>query len=153
MTWLEKTIQILRTYINDLDSVEYTDSRLTEIIIVSAYSMSFEVSFDVTYSIDIDLQTISPDPSQSFITLLAIKAAMLVYNGEAKASTKYGFTINDGPSSINATKMIDVIQKNLENMQRMYADARLRYIVNGSVGEVIMTPTTNVYYEDRRTNL
>lgn len=154
MTWLEITIQIVRTLINDLDSNEYSDNRITEIIFVSAYTMSFEICFEQTYVIDMDNHTISPEPSQDYITLVSLKAAMLIYNGEAKASSKYGFSIQDGPSTINANGMSKIFQDNLKNIKDMYEKAKLNYCMHDGAGvRVVLTPTTYYEQNSNRTNL
>lgn len=153
MTWLEKVVNIVRTLINDLDSVDYSDARIQQVVMVAAFTMTYEICFSQTYTIDMEAQTIEPEPNQDFITLLSLKTAMLIYNGESKAAAKNSFSIQDGPSTINTTGSAKSSQDNLKNIKAMYDDAKLRYCMNGSVGKVVMTPTTYDGNDCQRTNL
>ena len=76
---------IIRNLINDLDSSPlYSDARIIQLITVAGNYVIGEVNLDVTYSIDVVSQTISPDPSNpstrdtDFVGFLALKASCIL---------------------------------------------------------------------------
>jgi hypothetical protein len=82
MAWQDEAVPMLRIMINDFgETPSYSDSRLTDILIVAAYNIRREVTFTNTYSVSIATKSISPDPISNdddiFISLLVLKAACL----------------------------------------------------------------------------
>ena len=63
MAWSDIATTVLRTLINDPDSTSYTDARLKTVLISCSYLIAYEITFDTTYTTDVTLETITPDPS------------------------------------------------------------------------------------------
>ena len=63
MTWKNDVTKMVRVLINDLDETTYTDARIEEVAIVSAYSVYSSISFENTYTITLSTETIAPDPT------------------------------------------------------------------------------------------
>src|SRR5687768_8815738 len=82
MAWLDEAVPMLRILINDFsDEPTYSDSRLTDLLITSAYLVKREIHLVNSYTISISTKSISPDPISNdddlFISLLVLKAACL----------------------------------------------------------------------------
>lgn len=78
MAWQDITVSMLRVLINDLDDTPtYSDNRLIQVLMTSAYLLKQEITFSTTYTINILSQTITPDPSddKDFMSLLVMKSA------------------------------------------------------------------------------
>jgi len=83
MAWNKTMVTMLRVLINDTDSdnYSYTDKRLQQILVVSAHFVQQEVNLTTTYTINIDVPNISPDPTVSstldpaYTNLTVLKAA------------------------------------------------------------------------------
>lgn len=82
MAWEDEALPMLRILINDF-GVEptYSDPRLTDILVASAYIVRQEIDFPTEYAVSMSTKTISPDPvsegDDSFISFMVLKAACL----------------------------------------------------------------------------
>jgi len=83
--WQVEIPIIVRTLINDLSGTPtYSDSRITQLAVVSAQYVLNDVNLSTSYSVDIVQETISPDPSApgsrdtDFIGFIALKSACLL---------------------------------------------------------------------------
>jgi hypothetical protein len=105
MAWTTDLVLFVRTLIGDLDSTKYTDSRLQQIIAVSAYKVNEQADFDNDYSVDMSAKTISPDPvtntDSDFTVLTAYQAACMILGSEVKTEAANSIMLRDGPSSID----------------------------------------------------
>ena len=110
MAWQTEIVQMLRVVINDLDTPEtYSNSRLEQLISVSARFVVGEVDLDRTYTITIDAVTpvIDPDPTTLstadviFIDLITLKAACLMDTNTFRAQALVaGIKARCGPAVI-----------------------------------------------------
>lgn len=159
MGWYNEMVLILRHLINDLDSSSetYDDDRLEETLIVAAQLIMTQIDFDQTYTIDVDLHSISPDPTlagskdDDFINLTCIKAATIIIGGEAKVLAKQSFTVKDGPSSISVKGAYDATRDLLDKMNEDLALAIQQYKAGNSVvGKAILSPYTSSFVANRR---
>lgn len=112
--WQTELVRIIRHMINDLsDSPTYADSRLEELVLVSAQLVSQEVDLIQTYVIDVDQLTLSPDPTdrsnrdEAFINLICLKAACTLDMSEARSSSSQSISIRDGGSAIDLRGRVD----------------------------------------------
>lgn len=83
-TWQNTSLIMLRTMLNDAgcDDVKYTPQRLQELLITSAYFLPLEVNFNSIFVVDVEAQTISPDPmsvddGDEFVNFMVLKAACM----------------------------------------------------------------------------
>ena len=151
MSWQVELTVILRHLINDLGSTpSYTDSRLEEVLAVSAHLVLTDTTFDTEYSIDVDESTISPDPTTSspkdsnFITLVCLKAACLISYGEAKTYAISGMRITDGPSSIDMGSVAQSMMARQKDICDKYQAARKQYLIGNAKGvAAVIGPYTN----------
>ena len=63
-TWQNTSLIMLRTMLNDAGCGEtkYTNNRLENLLITAAYFLPIDINFNSTYIVDVEKNTISPDP-------------------------------------------------------------------------------------------
>jgi hypothetical protein len=150
MAWTTSLVTIVRHLINDLDSSAYvySNDRVKQSIVIAAQLCSFEVSFDKTYTINIDAVTITPDPfdetqDNGFINLIALRSALLIYSNEAKIASKLGIRITDGPSTIDVSGRLSSALRLLDSAAKSYEKAKVDYVVGNARGfQAVTTPYT-----------
>lgn len=141
---------MVRGLINDLvEPYNYTDERLTELISIGASLVIREVASS-QYVVDPDTNTITPTPSEPILSLIALKTACLITQGEYKEASKRAVSIKDGPSSIDTKEIANQLGKLSKAMCDSYDKAKLRYQAgDGSVGKAITGPYSNGQYYNR----
>ena len=109
-TWQNTGITILRTMLNDSGcNNTYTDKRLEELLITSAYFLPVLVNFATEYSINVETKVITPDPIDSddgseFINFMVLKAACIADEGAFRnAALLQGVTARLGPATIQTS--------------------------------------------------
>ena len=82
MAWADVMLPMVRILINDYDDAnyEYSDDRLIQTLVVSAQLVNQEIDFSTSYTINVPLVTISPDPTtgtvdDAFTNFVVLKAA------------------------------------------------------------------------------
>lgn len=138
-------IQITRGLINDLtaSSYVYTDTRLEELISISAYLVVNEVDFSTSYTINVDLQQITPSPSldMNFMALVGLRTACMVLQGDYITDSTKAISVKDGPSTIDMRARIDHKKIIAETACKKYENAKIRYVAGDrSVGVGIVGP-------------
>lgn len=124
-----------------------SDAVLTKLIITSAIIVKSELTFDINYIISITNETITPDPvDNAFIVLVAYKASILLLQTEIKSASGQSIKIVDGPSSIDLTSRTKEFSAFLSGLLSEYFNLKRDYILNGSNGFAVITPTT--YYRN-----
>lgn len=107
MSWQTEISTITRVWINDLsDTPTYSDSRLLQLILVAAKYVKLEVNLKYDYSIDLDLSTITPDPTsisdEDFVAFVALKSAcMLDHSTFRTKAANEGIRAALGPASLS----------------------------------------------------
>lgn len=154
-TWQDKMVMVLRGLIFDMTPpYTYTDTRLEEIIVISAALVIADVRFTNTYTIDTEAISITPDPSSNddFVALVCLKAACLIAQGEYRESARNAISVKDGPSTIDNTG----VAKHREGVARdacdRYSKAKKTYrIGDGTLGRTIVGPyNALIYNRDNR---
>lgn len=152
--WKVEMGTILRVLLGDLTApYQYSDTRLYQLLVVAAGQVqSANVSFPLTYSVNISQLSITPDPTDasantrndSFINLVTLKAACITNHGEARISAKQGISIRDGSSSIDLRGPLEGRLKLLEvSYCKAYDEAKLEYQtarIGTIAGAAILTP-------------
>lgn len=147
MSWQGQIIPVLRELINDTneDLYSYSDERLEKALIGSAYLITRQVSFANTYVTNPELLTISPDPSTdySFLSLVALRAAITVLSSEMKTQSLAAVRVVDGSSSIDMTTSLTGIKDLLKAAQAAFDQAKLAHqIGDGNYGKCIVGPAS-----------
>lgn len=144
--WETELVLILRHLIDDLDGDSYSDSRLTELLIVAAELVQSTVDFANVYVIDPDSLSISPDPTQEpkdsgFILLVCYKAQCILRRGEFKTASRGGMRVSDGQSMIDTTAGIGASKALMDNACAEYDRAKFEYLTTKRVtGRAIIGP-------------
>lgn len=148
MAWTTSLVLMVRYLVNDIDSASYTDARLKQSIVIAAQLSALEVTFDKTYTIDIDAITITPDPfaetqDSGFINIVALRSALLIFSNEAKLASTLGIRVMDGPSMIDITGRLSSALRLLDSAKAAYEKAKVDYVVGNARGfQAITTPFT-----------
>lgn len=145
-TWTASLVIFLRSLIGDLDGSKYTDSRLQQILVVSAYEINTVADFE-NYTINIADITISPDPmtqDPTFGLLMVYKAACTILGAELKVTTNV--SMKDGPSVIDTRGAGSNIAAMQKSVCQMYTDLLADYQLGGGTldpggpGQAILGP-------------
>lgn len=133
MAWDSDSLYILRVLLDDLDedAPRYSDDKLISLSVVAAYQLKQELDFDITYTINLSAETITPDPSsdEAFMNLMTLKAACSVNRGELLVAANRAIAVRDGKSSVDLRGVSDQKLKVIEKgWCAAYADARLDYL-------------------------
>lgn len=144
--WTITLTEQLRYYLNDADSVTYSDARLSKFIAFAALELVGRFGLTSNYSVNITTPSITPDPEDdpSFASLLVLKAAEIVLRNEIKQlAITAGYKVTDDRSSIdgaNALKaykdLLDMYSDNCDKAESAYA------MGNGGIGIAILSPYT-----------
>lgn len=151
MSWQNEMALLVRHLINDIATPQtYTDDRLEETILSASQLIRIEgLTFEKTYTVDVDSCTLTPDPTASpkddaFINLVALKTACIILNGEAKVQALNAVSVSDGPSKIDLTKTSDAVKAVAKEACDNYNNAKIQYQLGNSRGaQAIIGPYTN----------
>lgn len=146
--WQNEMVRMVRHLIGDLISpYTYQDDRLEEAILVSSQLVLGEVGFNVTYTIDVDQCTFTPDPTENtrdndFILLITLKTACLIAQSEYKTNIRSGggIIVQDGPTKIDTKGSVDSYKDTAKTICQLYEDAKTSYLSMGEVGRGVLTP-------------
>jgi|694.fasta_scaffold78890_4 hypothetical protein len=138
--WAVNILRLIRGIVGDMSCEaavqQYSDSRLLSLATIAAYQVSYDVSLDTDYSINIATNTITPDPfmnnDKAFNILTAYKASMILLNSEIKAKAASSVSIKDGPSSISLAGMGRELQAAAKIVSDLYASLEYDYKRNKS---------------------
>jgi len=109
-SWKTVGVTMLRTMLNDAGADTYTTSRLEDLLVTAAYFLPVEVNFVTTYVINIQEESVSPDPlaqtdGPEFISLAVLKAACMLDESAFRTSALLqGVTARCGPAVIDTGK-------------------------------------------------
>jgi len=154
MAWQDITIGIVRILINDFnnDNYDYSDDRLMQTLVVAAQLVNQEIDFSTSYTIDIPLVTISPDPSSdaAFINFISLKAACIIDQSAFRTkATISGLKAKCGPAILETVYHLQGF-KDLVNFGPCKAYQTLReewMFGNAQVVEAVLSPfVSNNFY-------
>lgn len=149
MAWQDTIVPMLRVLINDLDSTSYSysDDRLEEIVVVAAQLVAQEINFDTTYTVNVPLCTISPDPvansDDAFTNFITLKAACFMDQSQFRTkATVAGLKAKVGPAVLETTEHLKGF-KELLNIGPCAAYKTLKeewVFGNAQVVEAVLSP-------------
>lgn len=150
MAWEDDMPEILRVMVNDLeDTPTYSDEKLLRVLVVAAFQVLRELTFAQTYTVNIQNQTISPDPTasatleESFVNLVTIKAACILDRGSAVTAASRAISVRDGGSAVDLRGVFGANLKLLEKgWCAVYEQEKLAYQAGQTrvAGAAVMTP-------------
>lgn len=144
--WETESVIILRGLIGDMGPEQtYEDSRLIDLVLISARLINKDCDFDTTYTIDVELCTITPDPGSqnddTFINLSCLKAACLILGAEAKSLAGSSFEIRDGSAMVSAKEAYKATKELFDKYCEDFEQAKLEFKAgNLSAVKAILTP-------------
>ena len=149
MAWQNEMGLIVRHIIDDLDSTNYTftDSRIEESILVAAQLIHNELEFVVTYLIEVDNMSLTPDPTalnpkdDDFIALVCLRSGLLLTNSLLRTYALKSFAIRDGASSLDMRGVVAGLKIIYDDLSKKYEDLKLAYQTGKlGLGKVILSP-------------
>lgn len=145
MYWYNSALPILRSLINDFDATDYVDARLLTILVHSAYLVQQELDLKYTYTINIEQETITPDPytDTDFINLILFRSHYMIACGEYRKSADQAIRITDGPSMIDLSSQANSKKAVMQAAKDKYDSAILQYQMGvNNAGTSILSPYT-----------
>lgn len=104
LSWQTDCVEILRNLINDVEEPRrFSDDRLTRVLVVGAFQLLRNASFNQSFVVDVSQQLISPDPTdrdagtndENFVNLICLKAACIIDSGAATLAAQKAFSVKD----------------------------------------------------------
>ena len=122
-TWQNTSLIMLRTMLNDAGCGEtkYTNNRLENLLITAAYFLPIDINFNSTYIVDVEKNTISPDPiskddGPEFINFMVLKAACIADEGNFRNSALLqGVKARCGPAVLETNSYGQYLKELLTN--------------------------------------
>jgi len=145
MSWYETAIPVIRSLVNDPCGDTYTDARLMEVLLTSAFLLQNDVELITGYTINFSAQTITPDPTEdtAYLNLMILRAAYIISMGEYRLSSSQSVKIIDGPSTIDLTSRNSAAKSLYESMKKNYDQAILDYQLGvNNPGVAVLSPYT-----------
>lgn len=164
MAWEDDMVSILRVLLNDIDATVFSEASLTQTLLVSAMQVKQELLFLQTYTVDIEDETLVPDPTleaskdEAFTNLVVLKAACIVDRGGAALAATQAIYVKDGASAIDLrdrfkAKMALILKG---GWCGAYANAKLEHQMGAGgivAGHAVLSPfrlaACGRYYEPR----
>lgn len=148
MAWQTEMVRILRHLIDDLSATpDYDDSRLQELILISAQLTLDDVVFAQTYTVDVDELTLTPDPTtapkdNAFINLVCIKARCELYKSIFRLKAKIaGISVKSGSEAISAGGTVGAYKYLADAACQDFATAKWEHEAGNRIpGKAILGP-------------
>lgn len=145
--WQTDWVTMLRYTIGDTSATPtYSDATLVTMLAIAASYVINEVYMVTTYTVDVDNETISPDPSadNDFTTLVVLKAACLLDQGKLiSVARSSGVSIKIDRSSVETDSGKLQAYKDIIDMSacKLYEDAVVAYAFGNVLAyRAIMSP-------------
>ncbi len=137
MTWQEQTTVLVRHLVADIDEPQrYSDSRIVQTVVIAATMLLTEISFPECYAVDIQAQTITPEPTDEFNNLASLKAAMLIVGSELKIATDAAIDLRDAQMKIDLSAKADLTRVRYQSTCDQFDFARKQFL-SGTGGAAI----------------
>ncbi len=146
MSWNTSLSFQLKNYLDPTND-DYTEAFLSKFIAFAATEVFQKLSLKNSYSVDITIPSISPDPTSDIglSSLLVLKAAEIVVRTELKQIVvSAGYSIKDDRVTISGTEALKALKDLLKEYQTNYTKAEFAYIHgDATIGRAILTPYTS----------
>lgn len=151
-TWQQTSIIMLKTMLNDIGCGEakYSSTRLELLLITAAYFVLVDIDFDTTYTVNIENQSITPEPidqtdGMELISFMVLKAACMAdESGFRTAALMQGVTARCGPAVLETSNYGQYLKELLLNGPcKTYIDLKKSYEYNYAdrgIIKAIMSP-------------
>lgn len=161
MSWSGTINYMVRGMVGDLFHNQYADVNINRLILISAQFVKDDIHLS-NMTVDIEGSGLSPDPTDSSVTdgvaitnLIALKAACMIDQAEARLGAKKGVAIKDTQQSID-TKGIGAHRLNILNASQgwceVYTQTKLNYWAgNSKAGQAVLGPFRDMTNQDFNT--
>jgi hypothetical protein len=150
MSWQGQMSTIVRHLINDLDpsNYKYSTKRIETSILVAAYLVLKDATFDNIYDINVEHCELIPDPTEQqykdsdFVVLTCLKTACIIIGSEVRVEASNAISIKDGPSAIDLRGVANTLTMLYQDLCAKYDKSLFDYKKDGvaDAGQVILGP-------------
>jgi hypothetical protein len=108
MAWDTDLVLMTRVLVSDIDTPQtYTDEYIQRVLVTAGIITDADFTFNYTYVYSLSALTITPDPVTNddfeFMSLVPLKAACILTQGEFKSALGQGIKVRDGDSAIDTS--------------------------------------------------
>lgn len=161
MAWQDEMVITTRVLINDLDTpYDFSDERLSQVLVVAAKFVQFDINIDYSYSVDVVGINITPDPTTNndsiFISMCCLKAACIVDQGNLRTKAALeGIRTSLGAASLDIGGSLAGWQAILDRGScALYDELTSHWDVrNASAFAAVLSPFVNNKYDPRYLNV
>ncbi len=146
MSWNTDLVLMTRIIINDIDVPQkYTDTYIQQVLITAGIITDADFTFDFTYVYSLNNITITPDPvikdDFEFMSLVPLKAACLLTQGEFRQALGQGIKVRDGDSAIDTSVSFRGYSDILElGACKSYQNLKWTLQASAGVGKAVLGP-------------
>lgn len=148
MSWQGQMGTMVRVLVNDVDPENYTysNNRIESTILVAAQMAQISDTFASKYDVNVETCLLSPDPTDdpedpAFITLVSLKAACIILQGEYKKAADCAIYVKDGPSALDKRGVPAALGMMQKDVCARYDQLLLEYRAGNSIaGTAILGP-------------
>jgi hypothetical protein len=135
-TWQNTSLIMIRTMLNDAGcgTTTYTNSRSEQLLITAAYFLPVDINFNSDYVVDVEQNTITPDPISTsdgpeFINFMVLRAACMADEGSFRnAALLQGVKARCGPAILETNAYGQYLKDLLtKGPCKSYADLKDEY--------------------------
>lgn len=158
MAWYTQMIPVFRILIDDLDSSEYSDERVQDILAAAAtfVTQETELGFD-SYTATASPALISPDPTtttdgQVFSNFVILKAACIIDKSNMrKRALISGIEAKCGPAVMKTLRHSDGLMAMLqEGYCKTYEETKTQYVLgNVDFCRAVLSPFVNEEFDPK----
>ncbi len=140
--WKAVAVFTLRILVGDIEATRYTNSRLIQAFQLCANLVMFDVDFPDDYTINLVDETILPEPSNDFITLVCFKTACVLLTNEGREASGCKIMMKDGPSQItmDKTELVKTLKDSTKSACDKYMEASFIFKSEGTLGVAVLGP-------------
>jgi hypothetical protein len=138
--WVDSGSVLLRDIIGDsIEPYTYSNSRVKSLLASAAYLNVQNIDFTYSYTVNRIQETVSPEPNDEFISLMVLRAVVMIAESEWKTISAKGMSIKDGPTSIDMSDGLEAKKEYAAKVKENFDKAVIDYKAgNYNVGEAIV---------------
>lgn len=149
MSWINDSVPFLKILTGDTDSSpNYCSPKLLSLLVVAASLVKQEIYFPTTYTISITGKTITPEPDETFINFMVLKAACItdLTTYRTRAALE-GLKAQVGPANLTVGGYAGAFKVLLdEGPCKMYEELKQQYMFSQNLVytvQAILSPFIN----------
>jgi len=124
MAWDDEAPIIVRALLQDKGAtLVYADDAILEMFLVAGLTLQLKRPFEVRYAINLDAESIAPDPTatprdDAFLVAAAYAAVIAFVKAEIRSNVRQGIRIKDGDSELDLKRDPASLNLMLQSFER-----------------------------------